>query len=440
MTLTERIDYFTYVFDLLQSTDSRIEKVNIIKDIPNELTDDFKYILETLNGQHKIGYKYTILYNFAKMPEQLEKLSVKEYLQPLFKPLLFNDLRDVTILKAMEEVKWKPTFVGPIVNRTLKLGIGNSLIDKPASKPMLAKKYEGKIKDDAYGYYITEKLDGNRCIAKWNGLEWEFLSRNGKKMYVNIDMGNLDKSYTYDGEILSLEQSIQSARRNLYETLDGFNEIANKQFNITSGYINKHNLNKKNLVYNIFDIQLPNYVYKDRRELLNLQLKNTTSHEIRILPVLARITSKSNFDNDVNKLLDRITDTGGEGLMINTGSGMYSSTRVDDLLKVKKVSTMDMKVVDWEYGTGKNKFFIGSLICECTLPDGRKVSCKVGSGLTDEQRIEWTRKPDKILGKIVEIAYFSLSQNKSTDGTMLYSMRFPRLKSIRTDKIETSSY
>ena len=99
-----------------------------------------------------------------------------------------------------------------------------------------------------------------------------------------------------------------------------------------------------------------------------------------------------------------------------------------------------MRVVDTEFGTGKYELCVGYIYCEATLPNGSKISCKVGTGLSDEQRTRWAMYPTDIIGKIVEIAYFSLSQSKNTYGTTQYSLRFPRLKKVRTDKNETSPY
>ena len=126
--------------------------------------------------------------------------------------------------------------------------------------------------------------------------------------------------------------------------------------------------------------------------------------------------------------------------MINSGSGLYVPKRTDDLLKVKQVQTIDMRVVDTEFGSGKYELCVGYIYCEATLPNGSKISCKVGTGLSDEQRARWAMYPTDIIGKIVEIAYFSLSQSKNTYGTTQYSLRFPRLKKVRTDKNETSPY
>lgn len=446
MTLGERVRYLQYIFDLLQFTNSINEKRDIVDCIESDVKDDFLYCIELLAGKRKIGYTYE---SWCKeiIAVGHEEQSVKEYLEPLFKPSKLGDYRESTKQAAISEVRWYPDFVSSIVNRTLRLGVGNCLLDKDVDAPMLAKKYEGKLVTDDM-VYITEKLDGNRCIAKWNGKEWTFTSRNGKPMYVDIDMGVLNKDLVYDGEILSKEQTNQSVMRYCAvkeSELSMKNSNLSKEylkfkntFNNTSGMINRHDKKGKDLVYNIFDIQDSTLSYSIRRNWLEEQ-RETCSSQVRILPVLETY-SRFNESNNIDKLLDDMTDMGAEGLMLNLGRGQYESKRSGNLLKYKKLNTMDMKVVDWEYGNGKYECAVGNLIAECTLPDGREVSCKIGTGISDEQRFEWAANPNLILGKIIEVAYFELSQNSRTDGTKQYSLRFPRMKSVRNDKTECSPY
>jgi DNA ligase-1 len=131
---------------------------------------------------------------------------------------------------------------------------------------------------------------------------------------------------------------------------------------------------------------------------------------------------------------------GGEGCMINLASGLYNHKRTDSLLKLKKVQTIDMKVYDFDYGTGKYEGMIGALKAKCVTDDGKIIKCDIGSGLSDDQRLLWANDFSQICGKIVEVAYFSLSQTSKDKGTNVYSLRFPRLKSVRKDKVETSEY
>ena len=128
--------------------------------------------------------------------------------------------------------------------------------------------------------------------------------------------------------------------------------------------------------------------------------------------------------------------------MINVADAPYEQKRTDVLLKLKKVQTIDMRVTKINLGEiGKYKDLVGSIHCEIVTSDGKNISCDVGSGLNDHQRLEWAQRPELILNKIVEIAYFSISQSKDDKtGENQYSLRFPRFKIIRNDKTETSEY
>ena len=92
-------------------------------------------------------------------------------------------------------------------------------------------------------------------------------------------------------------------------------------------------------------------------------------------------------------------------------------------------------------GTGKNEGIVGSLYCEAyDQATGRKYQCNVGTGISDEQRRYWANNPSKIIGKIIEVEYFSASQDEYSRslGTKVFSLRFPRLKRVRMDKEDTS--
>lgn len=437
-TLTERINYLSYIFELLQDTNSINEKQDIIKHIEPDVKDDFEYILEILAGRHKLGYKYPEHFtHLEKVPDYIEQLTFREYIAPLFVPLTIKDLSEHNIGKHISKVIWFPEFVEPIVNRTLRLGIGQSVLPKDGLSTMLAKAYDGKLEPDDNGYYITEKLDGNRCVARFDGTKWLFTSRNGKPMHVDIDMTGLPTEFVYDGELLSVAQNEASIKLHmLMQSCEKPRQLYKNEFNSTSGMINRHSTDKK-LVYNIFDVMIDNTPYYIRRDILDDIENKIDSKEVRILPLLK--WSSYNIHHDLPKLLDYVSACGAEGLMINLASKNYEHKRTNSLLKFKQVKTADLRVIDWESGEGKYYNMVGALICEAKV-DGKHIICKVGSGMTDEQRFEWYLQPKDIVGKIVEVAYFSLSQDKDSLGTNTYSLRFPRLKSVRKDKNLTSIY
>lgn len=304
---------------------------------------------------------------------------------------------------------------------------------------MLGKKYDAdKLPKSHYGYYITEKLDGNRCLSKYDFERqcWTFWSRSGKEMRVNFDMGNLPTCHTFDGEIVSYRQLSKDRGQ------AAFNEL--------SGVVNSKYGNKSDLVYMIFDIpSLGEESYRYRRSVMDLfsaeldQYVSTTieKRNVYILPVIACYESKQALEENIMEHLADIVSVGGEGLMINIGDRPYERKRTDALLKVKEVYTMDMLVTELFEGTGKHKGKVGALMCEAYLKaTGKVYKCRVGSGLSNEQRMHWANYPEDIQGKIVEVAYFSASQDKTARSGNVYALRFPRLKRVRNDKNTTSIY
>ena len=329
--LQDIIEYLTYIFNLLQDTNSRTEKEQIVKDIDKNYKEDFDFIIECLAGKHKFGYtykRYPFLYNPA-----ISSTTVKSVLKFLLTPAKEKDLSTENIAAYVSlTTKWAD-FFEPIVNRTLRLGIGESLIEKSIIAPMLAKKFEGDVKFAKDGYFVTEKLDGNRCIASWDGTKWNFTSRNGKEMHVNFDMSGMNKKYVYDGEVLSPLQTNNSRKLEsmLFDRGDCDFKSDETDFNYTSGMINRHTTDKK-LVYNIFDIVDTNSSYIDRRLELERFRVIDVGPDIRIVPVLAYYKTSDDLKTDIWRLLNRVTDTGAEGLMIHLANLNYLNKRTDQLL------------------------------------------------------------------------------------------------------------
>lgn len=438
MSLSQRVAIIAETFSKLSNTSSTTIKQKIVKDVPDIVKDDFNFCIEVLDGRHKIGYAFAA--TAVNIPVN-ETLTLREYLAPLYEPIEKHNLSYANVYKACEKCSHYPKFVERLMNREYRLGIGKSLLQKDNLSPMLAKKFEGKIKPSSL-YTVTEKLDGNRCIAYYEDGEWKFQSRSGKLMHVNFNMSGLDTSLVYDGEILSVKQTErseiinQAIKRDInicdihVDNLD--------EFRSTSGLINRHNLNK-DLVYNIFDI-VYDARYEQRRVMLNELIWDLRENkEIRILPTLLNTNNEELLAIKSSKMLDIVTKLGGEGLMINLGDSTYEHKRTDALLKYKKAQTMDMFVYDYELGTGKYEGQIGSLLARA-YGENKVYNCKVGTGLSDDQRLHWAIHPEDIVGQVIEVAYFSLSQNKETDGTNVYSLRFPRFKMVRIDKVGTSEY
>lgn len=441
-TLSERIKELTSLFRHLEKTSSRNLKMHAIDAFRNGMgtmaSKDLDYCLEILDGRWKTGYTFLkTSWNYkgdsSVNAQANEGISLEEFLRPIMNP---KSRKEADIIVLCRKYAGFQDFIEPLINRKWRLGIGKSLLGVKEASPMLGKKYDSaKIPPSKDGYYITEKLDGNRCIAQWveEQERWVFTSRSGKEMRVQFNMQGMPKEYIYDGEILSRAQRGNPGQAN---------------FNALSGAVNSKYGNKSDLLYSIFDIILPGVAYASRRSKLE-KIRTTLLHptgcccaqvpDVWILPILQYCSDVRSLEHAIPLLLEKIVGMGGEGLMINIGSRNYEQKRTDAILKVKAVQTMDMEVVGLVEGTGKHEGLVGSLICVCE-GYGKTYECKVGSGLSDEQRARWAENPDEIMFKIVEVAYFSTSQDQANRGSTHYSLRFPRFKRVREDKKETSEH
>ncbi len=419
MNIEQRMSKLQKLFVQLENTPGRIGKEGLVnrfcKD-NSELVDDFTYCLEVLTGQHKLGYAMPAAIAEEKLsgPE----MNLRTFCAPLYK-YTKSAADQSAILQTFKGYMW---FLSPLFNCRWRLGINKSLLAKDSKiAPMLAKKFDPNNIPDADWYYLTQKLDGNRCCAYFNRerQKWMFVARSGKLLKVDFDMLSANKMFVFDGEILSKEQILNPSQEN---------------FNKLSGIVNSINGDKSDLVYMIFDIK-EDLDYKSRRQILDCM--SIDSENVRILPILD-VCTKEELPEKSLQWLDRITSAGGEGIMINLGNRKYERKRTDALLKYKKVFTMDMKVYDLVSGTGKNEGLVGSLRCRAYDKSlNITYDCCVGTGIEDYLREWWSVHPDDILNRIVEVAYFSVSRAEGRDDKLL-SLRFPRFIRIREDKETTS--
>jgi len=122
---------------------------------------------------------------------------------------------------------------------------------------------------------------------------------------------------------------------------------------------------------------------------------------------------------------EKIWEFGGEGVILKRIDAPYSPEKRNfDLMKIKEELTLDLKVVGMFEGEGKYIGTLGGLI----VLDKFNLEHRV-SGMTDVQRDMWWQDPTLIKGKIVEIK----AMKRLKDG----SLREPRFKAVRWDKVET---
>lgn len=410
------------LFEQLMQTPGRNDKEELVEAFRRIVDDDIKvdldFCFEVLAGKHKLGYTYRSYPNYTNFHDSLSKTYSDYNIRAFVEVLKDLSSTEVDINTATLSTPEKcRVFIAMLVNREWKLGFSNKDAMITNLSPMLAKKYP-ESHHEGY-YYIQEKLDGNRCIAYFDHDEqkWKFQSRSGKPLKVDFDMSWIpdeDEKPIFDGEIMTLGHA------------------GSRDFNRTSGAINGKYTNKSDLHYYIYDIVCEKLKYKERKEILDKYAEQGTGEQCSILPVLDFVPVYPNTDYNwkLDEWLDKITDKGGEGIMLRDPDAKYQHKRTDALLKYKKLQTMDLRIVGWNEGKGKYEGAIGSFICE-NDEDTIKVNV---AGISDA--IRWS-DPDWWIGKIIEVAYFDYSASKTGDKI---SLRFPRMKKLRDDKNETSVY
>lgn len=273
-------------------------------------------------------------------------------------------------------------------------------------EPMLATNYTNVADklDHSQIYYITLKLDGNRCIVDNRTGVPKAYSRNGveiKGLDTFLRCLNLPSGKIYDGELLPrIIKGISSK--------DQYKEIS-------SIMRTKGEKPKDKITYHIFDIIDYSLPYMQRRNFID-SIENTEYQQI------CQVLYKGQINNAVFKLLDEVVAQEQEGLMANDIDGMYESKRVKSILKFKKFNTVDLKCIGVEQGEKKYANTLGAIICEYK---GNTV--KVGSGFTDNQRDYYWENQDEIMGRVVEIQYFEETQDKQGN----LSIRFPVYCGVR---------
>ena len=333
-------------------------------------------------------------------------------------------------LSRMESQVTDITILEKIVTKSLKLGIDTKLINTaipqliPVHEVQQAIAIQNATLKDGEWFCLSQKLNGNRATF----INHRILSRQGKE-FSNIDhiideLNILENNFTepmvYDGEII---------RKNV----DGVSD--NENFRIGTGILNSDDEDKTSLSFVIFDI-LPlaefregqsKLTYKQRYALMQTVADSMLGgmQHIEVVPFLYAGTDLSMID----KCLAQMDSEGKEGCML-ARDVPYMCKRHNGLLKVKTFYTMDLPIVGFETGTGKNEHTLGNIIVQY-----KDNTVGVGSGFSDEQRNWFWEHREELIGRIVEVKYKDITKDK---GTGKESLQFPTFIQLREEGKQVS--
>ena len=330
-------------------------------------------------------------------------------------------------LKQFREDEEMVDFLKKILTKSLKLGMDATLVNKviprcvPVHEIQQAKSLKNvKLKGDEW-ICLSQKLNGNRGTY----IKGEILSRQGKAFnhieHIVYELDCLNSMYkqpmVFDGEII---------RKNVDNVSD------NENFRLGTGILNSDSEDKTELSFVIFDL-LPldefqagesKDTYKDRMEEMDIIRAYAAKYfkHIEVVPFLY-----SGYDHSmIKKCLNQMDAEGKEGCMLALDMP-YKATRNAGLLKVKSYRDCTLRCIGVELSeSDKYKNQVGALICKYKEWDVR-----VGSGLSEGERVEYASHPEKIVNQLVDVKYKDVSKNKGGEE----SLQFPVFLGIRQDKV-----
>ena len=396
---------------------------NILELLSSASAKEAKYICRTILEELRIGVGEGIIRDAISQAFDVDK-AVAERAH-----MLTNDLglvAKVAMLEGEEGLK--------------KL----TLVPGRPVKPMLAQLSEGiDISIEEMGCALCEtKYDGFRTQFHKNGDEITLFTRrleNVTHAFPDavdfIKRGFPDEDFIAEGEIVGYKdnkplpfQTVLQRVRRKYDINDAMKNVPIKIF-----------------LYDLLYFKEPvvDEPIIKRREILENAV-DCSIDELNLSDIVK--VGPENIDDAV-ELFNKSIAGGHEGIMIKNCSEPYiPGIRGKKMLKFKaEPETLDAVIVGGTKGIGKRGEFIGSY--EIALRDeyGELLTItKIGSGLSDDDLANLTRQMKEIIisekgthisvqPKIVlEIKYSEIV--KSPEYPAGYSLRFPIVKGIRTDK------
>lgn len=415
------------IFDDISATNSRIEKQNIIRKNKDnkQFTDTFVFLLSpyvvTGFSEKKINKK---LKPIIRVPVLLDWQSVVSYLKT-HNTGSDNDIRAVQSFVSNQDEDMQDFYKG-LITKTIKLGIDAKTVNDvipnliPTFNVQLGTSIEKcKLKGDEY-IYISQKLNGNRCVY----YDGKLYSRQGKEftglehIIADIEKMPCAREYVFDGELIGKNE-------------EGLTD--SKNFQQTCSIANSKDKDKSSLKLVLFDV-LP------KTEFERGQSSETYCYRKVFLSAIVGIAIKQHnlqnielvqffyegYDHEqIWKWLEYCEEHDYEGCMVNLDVPYYCK-RVKTLMKVKQFKDIDLRCIRVNKATiGKYKDKLGAITCRYGESE-----VDVGSGFSDDMRSYYIDNPDAIVNKIVSVKYKEETTNKNGGR----SLQFPVFIAVREDK------
>ena len=431
------------IFEQLASDNSRLAKEAILKkNVNNELLKRvFKLALNPFVQFYirKIpSYDTAVDINRKSLEDALTSLSVLSD-RVMTGHAAINHLQFILGSLSKEDAK----IIERIIAKDMRCGVSEATINKiwpgtiPSYPVMLASGYDQKLVDKIkFPAYVQLKLDGMRFNAIVKGEVVEYRSRNGKELTIpnktfDVPFIQMAKFYgenmVFDGELLVVNAAGKPVNR---QTGNG---ILSKSIKGTMSEQEADSVRATlwdAITFEKFSEGIETEPYSVRMAKLSNAISDMRGQKGQVGHYIDLVWNKQ--VNDIataQKIFEKFLAEGQEGTILKSKDGIWEDKRSKTQIKFKGELECELKVVDWEEGTGKNVGRLGALVCESS--DG-VIRVNVGSGYSDEQRDEYTKK---VIGKIVTVKYNARIKDKSG----VESLFLPVFIELREDKDKAES-
>ncbi len=328
---------------------------------------------------------------------------------------------------AYKNVDWD--LIYDIIDKDLKIRTGAKVINKaiPGLIPTFNVALAQEFKNDCDWndvWFASRKLDGVRCLAVvdetgsctlYSRMGKEFLTLN--KVKEAIESTGIINT-VFDGEICLIDE-------------DG-----NEDFSSVMKELRRKNHQVENPAYMMFDMLTKDeFELKKESDILSWRLITLRTFVNSLRPGskdILRYTEQMVITGDehLETWVKLATDNNWEGVMLRKNIS-YEGKRSKNLLKVKKFYDAEYKVIDYdcdEHEVVRDGKSVTMKMLSQVWIEHKGYKVKVGSGFTQEQRLEYM--DGSIIGKIITVQYFE--ETKNDKGTI--SLRFPTCKHIYQGK------
>jgi len=421
------IELFNFINEM-RSTSSATDKIAII-------TRSSTFIHNVLEATYNPYKQYHVTSKTCKKNNDLIDKTTFDFMDgDIFKLLNSLTRREFTGHKAIGIINgfvdYNGQIIYKIIDKDLDIRVGAKIINKavpgliPTFNVALAQSYEGKC-DWNDRWWVSRKLDGVRCLAITDEEgQCKLYSRMGKefttldKVKEAIEATGIINS-VFDGEICLVDD-------------DG-----NEDFQGVMKQLRRKDHQIENPAFMIFDM-LTKSEFEDEKSDRKLYPR---------LIILKQWLRGRFIDESILRFTDQtlITDQdhfeywntvenkdNWEGLMLRKDVG-YEGKRTKNLVKVKSFHDAEYEVLGWDvdqHEVVRDGKSVSMTMLSQVWIEHKGYIVKVGSGFTQEQRLEYM--DGSIVGKIITVQYFEETHNDKGG----ISLRFPTVKIVHGDKRE----